>query len=238
LLYSIPSTTATWIAPLETSVDNLESARAYLESTIGPTRVEAVDAVGASREVESVRQAWEREDHQSTTIRLTAAERIGGGDAAFFTWNRYGPSNYAVLNMAFDPYMRHAAGLLLRDARRQLRADRVLDAIWHLRWLVAICAAASAWAFNSSWHSAPLNVAATLVFLGSAVLIGDSKVRELRFRLQNSPRSRVRLVHKTRREIYAERITARKQAWSRLLWLVVGAGLTLAVGVLVAELTK
>jgi hypothetical protein len=239
LLYQDRSTSSTmWIAPLETSVDNLDSIRAYLESEIGPTRVEAIDAAGDSRQMDSVRQAWELEDHESAAIRITAAERVGGGDAAFFNWNRYGRSNYTVLNLDFDLYMRHAASLLLRDARRQVRADRVLDAVWHLRWLVAICAASTAWAFNPSWHNTPLNVAATLVFLGSAALIDGSRISERRFRLLNSPRNRVRLVHKTRREIYAERITAKKQAWSRLLWLVVGAGLTLAVQVLVAHWTR
>src|SRR5947209_6808335 len=90
LLYQDRSgSTAMWIAPLETSVDNLDSIRAYLDSNIGPTRVEAIDAAGARRQMESVRQAWELEDYESTWIQITAAERVGGGDAAFFNWNRY-----------------------------------------------------------------------------------------------------------------------------------------------------
>ena len=229
------SSTSVLIAPLECSVDNLESLRLFLNDRIGPTRIEAIGIDNTSRQLESVRQAWELEDHNSAIIRLTAAQRESGADIAIVTWTRASRSTCSYLTNGVEPIIQEGVQLLLRDARRRFPRERALDAVVKVRWLTAAAVSIAVWVLNPHWRSVPLNLAATVALFSGAAWLRHMRVLEFRFRLQNSPRNRVQLEHASRREIYETRVTSRRRLVSNGISAIVGAAATLVGQLLISH---
>lgn len=223
------------IAPLECSVDNLESLRLFLNDRIGPTRVDAIAVDNTSCQLESVREAWELEEHKSAIIRLTTAERESGEGIVSFTWERAGRSRLGYLISGVEPTIQEGVQLLLRDARRRFPRERALDAAVKVRWLAAAAVSAAVWVLNPHWRSVPLNLAATVALFSGAAWLRHQRVLEFRHRLQFSPRNRVQLKHASRREIYERRVTSRRRLLSNGISAIVGAAATLGGQLLISH---